>query len=278
MRFHMENKDQWQEILEEALRSLVEKRDRSVTGATLQPAVSRAAAAADLEFPPVPEMGFQEFLLQFPSTIWVFARPGQDFLAVPAGRADLLMKEEKWLRIRRDLFGAFTRVSTSLHNWYLPTSDQVVTSRSTVPPDESAITITGPTIESEVELRKDFINDLKDEDMKAHLEQALSDQRPFSAFSKALHGTPLISDWHQFRFVKILERVRSWATEKDLPWNESWIELPPSTLGQPDKQLISGQTRERLAEQIADLSNDDLARIKIPADIVARMIRGGRDG
>ncbi len=269
--------DAWASILENAL-ALQPK--GPVVGTIFRQAVNEAASKAGLTYPlpEQPNLKFIDFLLGYPSVVSVVRRPGQDFLVVAAGEPVVLtqISEQPTFGIRRDLFEAFTKISTSMP-YYDRAADSVTWLHDAhVAPSASLVRIPPPSLEGELKLRNDFISSLNEAmPAKTLLQEKLTSSYPIREFGKAIRALGLHREWHVFRTEKIQEQLQNWALENGIDWKGAWLTDKPTRLASPNTpgQLrITGADQVALMRLLGGLSEEDLRRISIPLDIVVRAL------
>lgn len=270
-------KEQWAEIIAEALQAGLEARPGPVQGARLRPLVKRVAEARGLTFPPEsePTLRFHELLMRYPEVVTVLRRPRQDLLAVPANRAELLASASEPLFIRKDLFNAFTIIAAARKPWYNKVEDRVVWLDNGVDPQSpEMITVPPATAASELAVRHEFIGQLDNAMAKVPLETSLTEARPLTSFSRAVHSAYLRHSWHAFRSQRVLQSIREWAAKSNVQWAESWL-VPKAgaALSSPRGSLERGASSADLAKVLGSLSQEDLTRINVPLDIVAKLLK-----
>jgi hypothetical protein len=267
---------QWREILSESLKLALSSRDGPVEGARLQPLLKRVAENRGLSFPPQsePDLRLHEFLSRFPDVVRVQRRPRQDLLVVPVDRADLLTAAVEFVSVRKDMFDAFTRVSPTHKAWYSREEDRVIWLAAAAVPKGPGLTAIPPvSAEAEKALRAAFAAQVENADVQARLLTALKDPTPFSSFSKAIHALYLQRSWHAYRAQRVIQAIQTWASENKVPWKEAWLVSSSEAQGGVSGQQGLAISPTRLAEAIASLDGDDLSRITIPLDIVAKLLR-----
>lgn len=281
--------DKWNTVVRGSLDEALSKfPDRPVAGAPFSQILKRRAQSEGLEFPPSPFKTFRSFIETFKDILLVQRRAGRDVLIVPADRPDLLSSEvpdSTANRIRSDIFVALTQIQNrgSTEPFYLKDSDEVVWFDANQPKPAAAIPFVRATFEQEIVDRKTFI-DSSDEHLsqeaKATLSIALQSTSPLGAFSNAVKNLQLGNAWHRFRMGAVLTRLRRWSVENGVEWNSSWIsensakpeEVPASEqLPVPQADIVAAAFGRDFFTALAEVvTDDDLARITVPLDLVAK--------
>lgn len=275
----------WHEVIGEALSQAESDGGLPVVGAVLHSIIAQIARKKGLPFPPKPEVSFKEFLLDNMEVVWVIPRPGQDFVAVPPSRADLAVDSSD-KALRADLFKAFTVVKKATNRWYSAKDDSIIeTSADVEHPGANCYKIPPVTFEREVQRRQDFVDSQVQGDLRQKLLPALAAPKPLTAFSKAIHENGLIETWKIFRTQTIAQAVRDWSVSVRLPWGGDWIivrEARSDHLMHRDDRRPFGDNargheaadlaRRRIITTLASLPLDDLKRVKIPLDLVIKVL------
>jgi hypothetical protein len=226
---------------------------------------------------------FIQILERYPDVLLVLRRPGEDFLVAPADRRDAFARQvqEQWLRIRHDIFQAFTTISDN-KPFYDKTSDKVVwrSGDDPEPIPEQLSEIESATAESEVRLRHDFAE--RQEAPKAHLLAALETPLPLQSFGQAIKDLGLQASWHRFRTERVIEKMQLWASTNRIDWKDAWLARGRSTyaervhpLATPSEsesrsQKSGAAERTALEALFVGLDAADIQRIAIPLDLVLK--------
>lgn len=281
----------WLLILKEALEGLVERLDGPVAGAKLRFAVKKIADDRGERFPPDGVVKWSAFLNSFPDDITVIPHPGSDVLVVPAGRLDLRAKAEaavaagatptqtsKRVRLRSDIFEALTRVpGPGERPLYLPETDAVLWQKAGETPLANAVPFPEATFDGEMTLRKDFADRSEGtpEQAKQALRAALASDGPLRQFTHAIRSYGLIQDWHLFRMAALSEKLRSWATAHALTLKADWLGADESRAAVTPASAIAAMAagnKRGLVELAGLLTEEDIARISVPLDVVLRLL------
>lgn len=275
----------WLEILQEALASEIERTKSAVPGAKLRAAVAKIASSRGLTFPPPGVTRFSAFIESFPSQVLLHRQPGSDILVAPVNRLDLITASSSHApapnsRIREDLFKALTKLPTAEAGkpHYLPSNNSVLWVKAGEPVPAEAIALPESSLENELAVRKRFADEVDaQETAKEALLGALTQHAPLQAFSQAIHNFGLIKHWHTFRLGALNSLLRTWSTDKAVPWQLDWVQLsePRSIPLAVPSPPVSVEGKSGLAEIAAQLTQEDLARIHIPLDIVLRLLAKG---
>lgn len=224
-----ETVDPWREVLREAIEA---NSTQPVVGTRFRGAIDSAASKRGLRFPrpDEPELRFIDLLQRYPDVVSVLRRPGQDFLVVPTGKSDLLVKgiQQRLYGIRPDLFRAFTTVSRNLA-YYDKNQDCVVWQEPEGQVLGSWVPIDPTTESAEVQLRRNFVETLPEAAKRSQLDSALTSPKPLQTFGRAVRETGVQREWHSFRTERLLEKIQTWAKEKQIEWKEGWLcEVAPN--------------------------------------------------
>jgi hypothetical protein len=276
--------DPWREILRDAVEQIG---GQPCVGTKFRSSVDAAAARQGLRFPPPnePDLRFVELIERFPDIVSIARRPGQDFLVAPAGRTDLLAEgvQRRPYGIRRDLFEAFTFVGDG-RLYYDKVLDKVVwqTDREASTPPDSCVPIEAPTLEGEIQLRRDFVASLpEDSGIRARFEKAFTYPRPLQAFGMVVREVGVQRKWHAFRTERVIERIESWARSRAIPWKDAWLtEGRSERLSEPANfrasASVGSHERDPLQVLFSGLDAADIQRISIPLDLVLKAISSSR--
>lgn len=284
----------WEQLVQNSLADAINKYGEApISGSRFSQAIKRHAQQAGLEFPPTPFKTFGEFIEQFSSIVIPHYRPGRDMLLAPFDKPELLLLERQDSsinRIRDDFFNAFTKIPKNSNEgepYYLVPSDEIAWFTNETPKPGGAIPLPPATFEREISDRKNFIESTAEmpHEVKTKLSLALEDTSPLGSFSNAVKNVDLAPAWHQFRTVAIVKRLRSWSSEHGIPWRSSWIaetrltaaELPAAEQVAALPEKNSAALAGFLATLASTLTDEDMARISIPMDIIAKAWRGKRD-
>ena len=171
--------------------------------------------------------------------IWLVPTDHQ-LLAIPAGGAAVILEGPVKFRLRPDVFTAFTTVKEGA-TWYLPQEDRMVPGSLSRAPARGAVRVPQRTFDAELEMRRDFIDLLPGGGSRDLLEDALEEDRPYAAFSKALHRTDFVRRWHRFRFNCVFNQVWEWLNENGLEWPKGWLQVNKPKGGRTTGARRTGQ-------------------------------------
>lgn len=274
-------KDPWPDVLLAAVGLAGKDISEPILGAHFRQLVAQAASAKGVAFPPASEPGLRlgELVRRYPSIVVSLSRPGQDMLLAPASRPELLtqkQKQESPTGIRSDLFVAFTRIGPSRQPWYDPEQDTVVWLEA-APETDRLVPIPSPALGDEVAIRRAFAEQIDDERVQQLLLEALAATKPLPAFTAFVRAENLQRRWHLFRTGALIERIRKWAQQFGLPWQESWLTSSESRANSsaPGKHasMIDADSQQRFLQGVLRLSAEEMARISIPLDVVLKLLR-----
>ena len=268
----MEFPNYWKDIIRDALAESIAQRESSIPGAKLRPLIAENAASRGYEFPPPGLISFKAFVCSFPDVVKILSRPGQDFLAVPPDREDLLRAGAGCPVIRKDRFDAFTRFDSFNRAGYNPEADQA----TWLPEGTDApgwIAIPRATEAGEVAFRRAFAEDIEDPTQKEALLSSLKYPRPLSEFTKVIANYKLGQLWHRYRFKRMLERIKTWADENSIPFKDSWVSVVPMAQYDHPVDIMQRGQESNFLSALGKLTNDDLSRILVPLDLVLKTLR-----
>jgi hypothetical protein len=264
----------WHSVLSEAL---AQAPNEPQQGTSFRALVDRVAATHGLAYPPAnePNLRFVQLLQRYPDILTVVRRPGQDMLVIPAGRTDLLASKPQMLslRIREDLFGAFTQIRSGMPVYDRDTDTVTWQPEEAVLPD-GGVRIPKATQQGEIELRRQFSESAPADDVKSRLYEALNSSSPFYTFGKEVREMGLQPKWHVFRTERIREKMEAWANDAGLTWKDAWF-----TRGRheriPTRTATASNTTqvEALTKLLTRLGSADLQRISVPLDLVLKALQ-----
>jgi hypothetical protein len=129
------------------------------------------------------------------------------------------------------------------------------------------------TLEQEIAERQQFAgSENLPEGLKQAAVAALASSAPLGAFTQAVRSYGQASNWHTFRMGLLINRLRAWATQHEIPWQDSWIERG-STAPRPVQTSSIGEgasLREFFAALAESMYDTDLSRMNVPLDLVLR--------
>ena len=271
----------WDRVLSIALEETARSRDSLVTVGAIFSTYVREVAQREIpgaQVPPDPDQSFKDFLLGHPEVVWLIPRKGKDVLVAAPHAAGEVARKVAPALLRQDLYRAFTDLNQDHSYWYDTEEDTarpVNQPTTSVRPPAHLHPIPQNTMEEEVQIRRAFVESgVLDGDVAEALRDSLREGRPLSAFSAILRENQISKAWHDFKFARLLQRVRDWSASERLPWRVGWIEPEPPTLGErPISSSVSG--RDGIWQMLSTLDEADLARIMVPLDVVAKLLVGG---
>ena len=278
----------WHEIVEAALREGVKiSGGRAISGARLRQLIVQHAKNKQLEFPTPEYSSFSKFVEAFSSLMLMQRRAGRDFLVAPADMPELLtagIVDSGVNRIREDIFRALTQINKSNTGaqYYLPSSDEIVWIENDQPKPLGAVPFPKASLDQEILDRRAFIDSLPSplsQDTKTLLLVALDSPSPLGSFTSVVRDQGLHHVWHRYRMAAVLQRLRAWCKQNDTPWSETWIDevkpLPHDVLSlitTDSANQEAGFLGSEFLMLLANVAtNDDLARIKVPLDLVMKV-------
>lgn len=276
--------EQWRLILREA----VGETTKPIIGTHFRQAVDTAAAKLGLRFPPDTDqkLRFIHLIQRYPDVVSLMRRPGQDFLVVPTGRSDLLAQgvQGRLFGIRRDLFEAFTVVASGNCPYYDKLSDKVIWRRTDAVDELSAsqVSIEPTTLESEIVLRRKFVDSLSDQpDASSDLSLSLATAMPLRDFGKTVKDVGVQRKWHSFRTERVVERLQRWAEDKHIEWKDAWLieglnERGRSREADPVTSPTVRPESDAINILLSGLDAADIQRITIPLDLVLKALSASR--
>ncbi|MGK5024204.1 hypothetical protein [Janthinobacterium sp. RB2R34] len=282
---------QWRALVVECLQEAMSRNpDRPVAGAPFSQLLKRRAEVEGLDFPPAPFKKFLPFVESFKDVVIVQTRPGQDALIVPSDRADLLSSpsDSRANRLRDDIFLALTSLGarSNADPFYLRESDEINWFGHGQARPQNALPFPKASFEQEIADRTAFIDSTEEtlpHENKARLSAALQATSPLGAFSREIKNLQLSQAWHRFRMRAILTRLQRWASDSGLEWKSAWISENSATSEQvpaaeqipvPQADVLAGAFGREFFTALAEVvSDDDLHRISIPLDLVAKAWR-----
>jgi hypothetical protein len=269
----------WERIVASALAEGVDVSKGPVPGARLRHLVARQAQAAGLSFPPDPTKTFSSFLDEFPGVLLAQRRPGRDMLVVPADNVGLLSTPAANSiapMLRRDLFEALTLIPREgvATPFYLRASDKVIWAEPGTAVADDAIPFPAISLDDAIAERKAFSSQAPTPDAREALERSLLDSKPLRTFTEVLRRQGLLHGWHQFRLGRMLERLRSWSAANEIDWRSEWLPSDERAVENTLGTATAGTRLETAQAFLTALSlvlrEEDLARVSIPLDLVAR--------
>ncbi len=271
--------DPWATILLAALAEGTKNGTRAATGAKLRQLVEKVARSSGVEYPPEPGLKFGQFLAKHAEIVTLRKRPGADLLVAPADKPDLLVEAANPGRIRQDLFDAFTRVAPQHKAYYDPSLDGVVWLEAhTAPVPKGSVAIPPVTLSAALADRRAFAEERPDGPAKQALLEAL-ETPTFHSFTSALRETGLQREWHVFRTKLLADRIAAWADNFKITWQAHWLtgsstyEMAESAVSAAIMGTLEPDFQAALGAFVSSLGIEDLRRISVPLDLVARALK-----
>jgi hypothetical protein len=262
----------WAKLVSDVLLEETARTGRPVPGAKLRTLLAKRAALEGLAIPD--SEPFSGFLVSVAPNVVIMRQRGSDMLVLPPERPELLPAAPNF-HIRKDLFEAFTTISTSASPWYDREKDRVFWRRDENGPLSGAVPIPGATSESALEARRAFTQQLESSAAKQELEDALEDALPLRAFSRVAVRHRVLQRWQAFRSQDVRARLESWARHNGIAWRDAWL-VPrhggPAFSNASSKAAATPDDRAVLLSALAYLDSDELRRIQVPLDLVAKML------
>jgi len=162
--------------------------------------------------------------------------------------------------IRKDFYAAFSHVSQS-ELYYLPDKDLIVALDAA---PIGSIPVPSPTYNEVWHLREQFAESLQDKQKEAVLLTAVrSPNRSFRVFADLVRMYDLSEDWHAYQYDQLRAIITRWAEKAGLPVRDNWFSQKSA------RPTVTGaNAATTLAALLASLTDDELARVLIPADVI----------
>jgi len=227
-------------------------------------------------FPPAsePDLKFVSFLDRYPSVVRVIRRKGSDVLVIPANRPELLFSSEQAFSIRLELFKAFTNFRAPKDPWYERTLEEVVWREPGAKERGDFVKIPRATEESELELRRLFLPEVEDLEVRKRVQSAIASQNPFREFTSAVRAESLQRRWHLYRSRAIANRLIEWASGAGIAWKDEWfVPLDDATRS---RSVIRRFEADLISEVLSGLEGEDLDRVMVPLNLVLKILQGKR--
>ena len=269
----------WDEIVRAALVEL--GADKTfVKGAKLRQKVQELGAAHDQDLQTVLQEGDQKFseLVDTVADVQVRKSPGSDMLVGLSGAdlppdSSMNPRQKTPTRFRDDVYRALTTISEQP---YFYVKSQGVFTQAPGASDDDRVELPKVTLESMIQDRNDFLEQLTDGEAKEELLTALEDAvNPLSRFQSTLSRHGLARDWHWHNLTTLQERLHEWAARNELPVASSWA---PTTTRQsvqvaprPTQGLLSSQAL--LSRLAAYMTEDEIRPLLVPFGAVEKMYR-----
>ena len=162
--------------------------------------------------------------------------------------------------LRPDVYAAFTRYGESY--CYDPDKNQFQQGM----PSKGAVAC--PEIEQNDlnEVRRRFAETVPEPNRSALLSALDQKEESLARFREAISRTHLTKDWERFRYEMLSEKIREWATSRDLTIQADWFRR-----GKSARERRSGP--RQLLHILADVMTDEEIRaILVPISTVERYV------
>lgn len=280
----------WNDIVDAALKEGIKiAGGRAISGARLRQLIVQHAKKEGLEFPPPQYNNFSKFVEAFPKLLLIQRREGSDFLVVPADMPELFtaaIADSNSNRVRDDLFRALTKISNKINNsveqYYVPSRDEIVLLEKDQPKPSGAVSFPQGSLEQEILDRRTFAEQPSSPlspEARALLLASLNTPSPLGSFTNVVREQGLHQYWHHYRMSAVLRRLRAWCIQNNVPWNATWVvevkPLPPNALSLIATDLPTKAVEFSGCDFLTSLADavtaEDLARIKVPLDLVMKV-------
>ena len=151
---------------------------------------------------------------------------------------------------RKDVYQAFTRVS-SVPYVYLPGSDKFVTEDHA---DGPAIKVDGPTLDSLIAVRRDFVKTLPQDAWGPLLDALDRSPNPLSEFRRVAVATGAFDKWSAMHADTIKSDIVKWARKNNVTPRDAWFH---------SRQTMISPHRA-LTRLIPYLTADEIRELHIP--------------
>jgi hypothetical protein len=190
-------------------------------------------------------------------------RRGSDFL-LGFSTAPIAEVPNTSTAIRRDFFLAFTRIRDKDAYYHVDTDEILFDGAQT----QEGVIIPRPSAEEAWQLRTDFAESLEPSPVRDELIGITRGPvRYFSKYTTALRAHDLAGGWARFQYLALREKITKWAAAQNIPIRDEWFS---STVAAPQRLGAAGKPpRESF---LGLLTQEELARVLVPADIVQALI------
>lgn len=202
-------------------------------------------------------------------------RPRSDFLvgfpgAQPPSADERPSRAQRQHRVplRSDVFAAFTKAATKPYK-FLPDRDLFTNDYSE---SEAGVVVPPQTLDTLRAQRREFaVEKVENASMKERLIEAVDiSVNPLSEFMTRVTELGLSEDWRQFKYERIVDAIRQWATANQLTFSPSWY----AQRGEVGGSLDSPQAiLARIAQFMTD---DEIQALTIPFAAVQKMVGATR--
>lgn len=260
----------WDRLADDTLGELG-GRSVCVPGAKLHTEMSKAALRKDEDFSQYLKddgKSFADFLAGIPG-ISLHKRRGTDMLvgfdgaALPALEREGRTRAGDYLRLRQDVYAAFTRISSE-PCFYIKSRDEFTAEEGDA---TSSVQVPPVTLDDLLEHRQSFANSLEDEDTKRDLLKAVEfSANPLANFHRVLAEHGLLRHWYDFNYKLIRQKATEWAAANNIEVAQEWF--APREGVQPVDSL-----QQVLSELARYLTDDEIRGLSIPFRAVEEMYR-----
>ena len=254
----------WSSIVLQALRHLGAD-SVMVPGARLRLEMESVGAGMDFSVPAHLASSNQPFgaLVEQVKGVVIIRRLGTDMLvglgtATPPQETSPTRSIASTGSLRKDVFGAFTRLS-NVAFVYLPATDQFVPANLA---QGRSIPIPETTLERLVQDREDFVKSLEGHAQPALFAALTRSSKPLADFHRVLSEMNLLGSWASMQADLLRERVVAWAREHDIQPRDSWF----------SRDRSGPMARQALERLIPYLTPEEIRELKIPFRAVEALI------
>ena len=188
---------------------------------------------------------------------------GFDGAVLPAWEREGRTRAGDYLRLRQDVYAAFTRISSEPYS-YVKSRDEFTTEEGEA---TDSVQVPSVTLDDLLEHRRSFASSIEDEDTKGHLLEAVEfSANPLANFHRVLVKHGLLRHWHDFNYKLIRQKVTEWAGAEHIEVAHEWF-APPEGV-----QPVEGP-QQVLSELSRYLTDDEIRGLSIPFRAVEEMYR-----
>ncbi|MGI8423776.1 MAG: hypothetical protein ACR2NO_06660 [Chloroflexota bacterium] len=226
----------WRPLLDQAFSSAQGMSALPVPGAKLRIALAQEARRHEVdlsEFLRTRGYSFSRFIEQF-SGFTIIRRPGTDILIGRAGEetpvsavapaSDPEGEEHGGEQriIRKDLYGALTDFGSARQYYYNPSDDSVIVERGITnhPPSLNLVGLPRTSFDEQLDLRRRFAESIGSDPLRLALNSTQDALRRFQTEANALQ---LGTQWHDFKFTFLHERLVNWAATNRIQVRPEWF-------------------------------------------------------
>jgi len=252
------NEPEARQLLKAVLNDLWSADPRPILGSRLKAALVANAVKNGTEFDErlIGYQGFADFVSRSAFAAVKF-RAGMDILIAPIEyAAELDRGPQKRVTIRPDFWRAFVgfMIVDEARAYDQARDTVVVGPRETIPADAVPIDPIPPA--TQLEWRRNFLNNLGPDSPLATIQSALRSQKGFKAFAEGLRRYPnLRASWNQAWMNEVSAVIRAWGQQYGIP-DEVWLKSP----GVSDQETL----RAKLYDVLDAIPIENLLEISIP--------------